>query len=197
MKIPPRILPVVGLLALLLGACEFNMPSMPNLNPFASKVPPPACPRVAVLKDADRITRFAPGPGRDLTDILLNAEIVSFVGDCEYEGDAPNFTSVKVSIRVGIEMTRGPANRNRDVNLKYFVRIPQFYPSPSGNAVMTVKTRFPANRDTIRYGDQPVDVEIPLHAGKTGQDYQVFLGFVLTPAELKYNRENDRDALGG
>lgn len=194
MKIPPRILPAIGLLAFMLGACTFNMP---NLNPFGSKVPPPACPRVAVLKDADKITKFAPGPGRDLTDILLQAEIVSFVGDCAYEGDAPNYTSVRMTIRIGVEITRGPSNRNRDVDLKYFVRIPQFYPSPEGNAVMSIKTSFPPNRDTIQYPDEPIDLVIPLHSGRVGRDYEVFLGFVLTPDELQYNRQNDRDAGGG
>lgn len=197
MKVPPRSLPVLGLLALVLGACTFYLPDMSNLNPFGAKVPPPACPRVAVLKDADKLTRFAPGPGRDLTDIQLQAEIVSFIGDCTYEGDAPNYTSVKMTIRVGIEITRGPANRDRNVDLKYFVRIPQFYPRPEGNSVMSIKTQFPKNRDIIQYGDEPIDLTIPLHGKQVGRDFEVFIGFVLTHDQLKYNRQNERGIRGG
>jgi hypothetical protein len=197
MKVPPRSLPAVGLLALLLGACTFNLPSLPDLNPFSDNIPPPACPRVAVLKDADKLTRFAPGPGRDLTDIMLQAEIVSFVGSCVHEGDAPNYTSVNMTIRVGVEITRGPANRDRNVDLKYFVRIPQFYPRPEGNSVMTIKTAFPQNRDTIQYADEPIDLTIPLHGKQVGRDYEVFLGFVLTPEQLEYNRQNARGIRGG
>lgn len=197
MTFPPRIPAVLVTLALFLGACEFNLPSLSNVNPFGDDTPPPACPRVAVLKDADRITRFAPGPGRDLTDIMFDAEIVSFGGDCEHQGEAPHYTSVIMTLQVGLEITRGPANRAGDIDLRYFVRIPQFFPRQEGNSTFTVQGKFPENRDTVQVADQPIDLLIPLYGRNVGRDYEIFIGFVLNRQELEYNRQNGRGIRGG
>ena len=42
------------------------------------------CPRVAVLSEAGSLTRFAPGPGRDILDIDFQAEIGDLITSCEY-----------------------------------------------------------------------------------------------------------------
>jgi hypothetical protein len=179
---------VLGLVAVLLGACEFTIP---DINPFdAFQDEPPPCPRVAVLKDAERITKFKPGPGRDITDIDVEGEIVGFAGDCQYNGDAETATSVKVVLQVGIEATRGPANKTKEADLKYFVRIPRYYPRADANSVFDVKANFTETRDIDRIADDKVELDVPLGGDRSAKDIDIYIGFVLTPDELEYNRQH-------
>ena len=46
-----------------------------------------ACPAVFILQDAQNLTRFKPGPGRDITDIRFEAEIFDFRGQCNFDED--------------------------------------------------------------------------------------------------------------
>jgi hypothetical protein len=49
---------------------------------------------------------------------------------------------------------------------------------------------FPGNltRVALRDDDPPVTVDIPLPAGRAATDYQILVGFQLSPDELEYNR---------
>ena len=66
------------------------------------------------------MTKFKPGPGRDITDILFEAEIVNFAGDCDYdEGQA----EIELSVQIRVE--RGPANKGRDDRVRIFRGVSQ------------------------------------------------------------------------
>ena len=81
---PFHSLAVLGVFCSVLTACE----ATDDLNPFyGPKVVLPACPTVRFLRDADKVTVYRPGSGRDITDILYEAKLEGFVGDCEYVGD--------------------------------------------------------------------------------------------------------------
>ncbi|MBX6323441.1 MAG: hypothetical protein IRY94_16580, partial [Rhodospirillaceae bacterium] len=62
---------VLGLLAAALSGC-------------AGEASQPACPAVARLPDADRLTRFV-GSGRDLTDVAFEARIGEVSASCDYD----------------------------------------------------------------------------------------------------------------
>ena len=151
-----------GLLAVGLSACSFNVS---DLNPFGKKSVVPQCPRVSVLEGAERITKFKAGPGRDITDIEFEAEILSFFGECEFERGSDGITGVSVTFKVALEATRGPANLNRRSTLEYFVRIPQFYPLPRGSSVFAVRVDFPGNKESVGVVDRDVVLSIPLEEG--------------------------------
>src|SRR5688572_25720437 len=69
-----------------------------------SSTPSAACPRVAVLNELAELVRFRPGPGRDLTDVELEAKFSGLSYGCSYDRQ-----SVNVQVEVEIEMARGPA----------------------------------------------------------------------------------------
>lgn len=140
------------------------------------------CPAVFILDDAKDLTRFKPGPGRDITDILFEAEIVNFVGDCDYdEGEA----EIKLSVQIRVE--RGPANKARQVGFDYFVAIPEFQSQSEGKSVFKVTGEFEGNRTRMLYQDD-LDMTIPVKAPTDGAALEIILGFQLTPEELKFNR---------
>lgn len=147
----------------------------------------PPCPRVSVLADAAKMTRFKPGDGRDLTDVVLRAEFLSYRGSCTYDAEKK---VAKLSLQVGIGIERGPAAAGRQQTLSYFVAIPAFYPDPKGRSEMPVVIDFPEKSDRVRYTDEEIEVAIPVANLKDLPKYEVFLGLQLDHAALEYNRRH-------
>lgn len=169
-----RLLALAALL-LTLGACG---------SVDKSKEPPP-CPRVSILNDAAKMMRFRPGQGRDITDVQLQAEVISYHGFCKYEPEKKQMTVV---LQIGIDAQLGPAAAGRNADIAYFVAVPAFYPQPQAKQVMTVPLAFPENTNHVRYTDEELSVTIPLSDIKELGKYDVILGLQLTADEVDYNR---------
>lgn len=177
---------VLGSALVILGGC-----SVVNEIPLIGKsAPVPPCPKIRILADAGNITQYRQGPGRDITDILLEAEITAFRGACEYEGEDGIYHQVKVELEgILFDVTRGPASRMRKAKLRYFVKIPHFYPSPLGAAEFDFPIAFPENRNSIQVSDGGIEINIPLKGGMRGADFNIYLGFVLTAEQIQRNRQ--------
>jgi hypothetical protein len=77
----------------------------------APSVPPP-CPAVAKVEDASKLTRFA-GEGRDLTDVLFEAELTDIAASCSYGSD-----TIDMASRVRFVVSRGPADTARRADFR-------------------------------------------------------------------------------
>ena len=142
------------------------------------------CPAVFILEDAKDLTRFKPGPGRDITDILFEAEIVDFRGGCDYDEDDGE---AEIELLVQVRVQRGPANKSRDIAFEYFVAIPKYQSQPEGKRILPVKGAFVENRTRLVYQDE-LQMTIPVKKPTDGAALEIILGFQLTPEELKFNR---------
>ena len=145
-----------------------------------------ACPQVFILQDAQNLTRFKPGPGRDITDIRFEAEIFDFRGGCDVDED-DNIWEVEVELLVQISVERGPANKNKEIAFDYFVVLPDFEGQPSGKQIFPVKGEFEEGRTRLIYQDS-VELTIPLNNPNDAGRMEIVFGFQLTPEELKFNR---------
>jgi len=139
------------------------------------------------LSDAARITKFRPGPGRDLTDVEVEAEIVAFTGGCTHDPKG-----LTMDLQLGFDVKRGPALAGRSVDLSYFVAIPKFFPDEAGKAVFTLPVTFPAGIDQARVTDDQVTLRIPMPAKTNVDEYGIYLGFQTSPDELDANRRMKR-----
>lgn len=157
---------------------------------FQAEEPPPACPRISILGDAATLTRFRPGPGRDLTDVLYEGVVTGVNGSCAYADDGKRALSMKVSLV--IEAARGPAMRDGRAAFPYFVGITDLSRNVLNKQRFSVTVVFPGNRTRLVVTDNPVALEIPVKAGRGGQDFEVFVGFQLSRPELEYNRRARR-----
>ena len=101
--------------AVSLSACESGIP-------FMEKPIVLGCPDYFVLQEAATLTRFQDGPGRDLTDVEVRAQIgevrLGCESDIENETDSGTLI-VDVSPVIAAEM--GPANKTDSATLPYFV----------------------------------------------------------------------------
>lgn len=151
------------------------------------KKAPPPCPPIYILADAGTITRYRPGPGRDLTDVEAEAEITGYQGGCSYDDKG-----AEVAIQVRIDAKRGPANVGRKTQLSYFIAIPHFYPAPEAKAVFPVTIEFPEPLTSVRFTDEEVVLRIPVRDRDLIDKYEIYLGFQTTPEELEMNRKGKR-----
>lgn len=179
-----------------------------GLGACADKPSLPPCPPVYILSDAKEITKYRPGPGHDLTDVVTQAEIIAFHGECSYKerdkasddrdkdkdkesdgGRGKKLWNVDMDLQVSVRASRGPAATSRKVDLAYFVAIPTFWPQEQGKAVFPLTISFPEGRDSVRVDDDPVRLTIPVAGKDVIDNYAIYLGFQTTPEELQHNRE--------
>lgn len=148
---------------------------------FSKPAPPPPCPQIAQVDDAATLTRFA-GVGRDLTDVAFEAELGPFYGSCGYdEGE------IDVELNVQIIASRGPADQARRADFRYFVAIARLDQTVLARAEFDSYIEFPGNQ--VRAGIvEELAQQIPIQSGERGDHYIIYVGFVLTPEELAFNR---------
>lgn len=169
---------LLGVLALGLGACSTDT------------VAPRACPEILIPVDGAKLTRFKPGPGRDIVDVLHEEQVTGFGHLCEYDVDETGAGSVTVSLLPAFDSTRGPASPSDQVQFEYFIAI-----TDADKAVLDKKRfpaiiQFPANMSRVRWQPEtPINMTIPLKAGQLGETFQIFLGLQMSREELEYQRK--------
>ena len=141
------------------------------------------CPRLFTLADAGRQVKFV-GQGRDLTDVEFEAAIDNPVMACRYKDGA-----VESQVTLNIAAARGPADDDRRVRVTYVVIISAKDRQGLWREEFDVDFEFEGNQTRL-VAIEEVEPRIPLAEGKTGADYEIYLGLRLTPEELEYNREN-------
>jgi hypothetical protein len=139
------------------------------------------CPQTSVIAAANRAVKFS-GPGRDLTDILVEAEILSAVGKCSYRRD-----QVVGDTLVRFIAAAGPALRNNQGAVDYFVAITDGAGNVVAKQEFQLAIRFEGNVSTVELSEE-LRQTIPLAKGANAGSYQILVGFQLTREELAYNR---------
>jgi hypothetical protein len=169
---------------------------------FGSKIVPPSCPTVSILEDANRITVYRPGPGRDIADIVYEARLLGVEGDCAYEIDKKGKTtvettykSVTMSMRPRFIVTPGPALTGFSIPVHYFVAMPEFYPNPEGRADFSRNVETSSTRTQVDVRDVNIEIRVPLNEKRRGESIGVFIGFVLTDEQLRENRSRSSGRL--
>lgn len=162
------LLPAVLALPIVLAACSSDEVAL-------------ACPQAVQIQDASSLTRFS-GGGRDLTDVLFEAEIKQLQLVCEYDDDV-----VEVSLKVLFQALRGPANRQGRAPVRYFVAI-----ADRGQAILAreefdLEIPFQGNRTRVAISEE-LGPRIPLRSGESAADYRIYVGFALSQEEMRYNR---------
>jgi hypothetical protein len=143
---------------------------------------PPACPRASIIGEGSTVTKFRDGTGRDLTDIVAQGEIVDVAVECDYDR-----RGVEVALQVAIAAQRGPADRSRVAEFDYFVAVADAQRTILAKEVFRLRFEFPATQARIGTIEE-IEPRIPLKSRAEGVDYQIIVGFQLTPEEIEWNR---------
>jgi hypothetical protein len=146
----------------------------------------PVCPQLALLAEGADMVRFA-GTGRDMTDRVLEAKIVSVDGRCEpgRKGE------VTAKIKVLAELIRGPAAQGRTAQVPYFIAVTRGDQIVDRKQFMLSAT-FPANVDLQRVDGGELSMSFPVSARQGASEFKVYVSLQLTEDELAYNRRMER-----
>jgi hypothetical protein len=146
------------------------------------------CPRVAVLSEAGSLTRYVPGAGTDILDIDFQGEIADLVVRCEFP-EVKGTRQVAVQLAPVFVLNRGAANTDRKIDFAYFVSVVRNEEILS-KQLFEVASEFTGNRSRVVLKDDnpPIDIDIPLPYRAAEYEYEILVGFQLTPEELQRNQ---------
>ncbi|HEY1721459.1 MAG TPA: hypothetical protein VGG27_09470 [Magnetospirillaceae bacterium] len=162
--------------------------ALAGCSALGGKKEAPPCPEVNVLADTSKFITYRPGPGRDMTDMVLQGEIVGYKGSCTYDKDEKKMV---MTLQVSMTFTRGPAAPGDDARAEYYVAIPAYYPKPEAKQTFGVQFSFQPPADHVRITDNEVELTLPLKdPAKDLANRDIYIGFQLTPEELELNRKD-------
>ena len=147
----------------------------------------PPCPRVALLADAAHLAVFRNGPGRDLTDIVYEADLGRISGQCIYTRSK---SKVTVAMKLTIAAKRGPADRGGVADLPYFVAVVDRQSHILARQEFDTAIGFQPDQTQAATVEELEQI-IPLKKDQPGSDFEVMVGFRLTPEQVKRNRASE------
>lgn len=147
----------------------------------------PSCPPSGVLADAVAVSKLAPGAPvtgiQDPSYVIYSAEMTRPMLECDYDRK-DNTLSVDLSFTV--RAMRGPAEA-ADPPLEFFVSIIDIEENVLVKNVYRHQPTIGANR-AVQWTQSVRNLVVPMEPDTRPGDYEILIGFQLTPDELAYNR---------
>jgi len=166
-------------LALSLAACGWFGSSSSSTSSDSSNV---YCPTPLTVQDAQRLTRFKDGPGRDPRDIVYEAALIASGTTCELTRNQLNVTML-----MRISVNAGPSVGTGVTQVPYFVRVI----SSSGAVVQGQEftADFRLSSGSPRSASQEeLALRLPYNQISDLAGYRIAVGLKPTQDELNYNR---------
>jgi hypothetical protein len=140
------------------------------------------CPSPFLVQDAQSLTRFKPGAGRDPRDIAFQAAITGTGVECEVSRQ-----KLIVTLKIRVTANAGPSVAAGRTSVPYFVRLIEgsggIAQGQDFNADYRLSTASPRGASI-----EEITLTIPFNSPSDLGAYRVAVGLKPTPDELEYNR---------
>ena len=152
----------------------------PNVGP---------CPLMGVLYDSARVVDFAAPNEHRYANIEFTGEMQGIHGLCRYVDTDPITMSVDIDMAFG----RGPAATSDRQTYRYWVAVTRRGIAPIEKQYFDVDVRFPRNEVVVTRTERIERIVIPrATADLSGENFEILVGFELTPEQLQFNRDGRR-----
>ena len=141
-----------------------------------------ACPDVKVIAELGNLVRFKPGDGRDITDVVMEAQFEEVRGECSVDDD-----EVEMALLVVITARRGPASQVLSDDFSLVAAVTDQDRTILSRRTVPGTFDFSGNRARVRYLER-LKIDIPKQEQQGARDFIVFIGFDLTRDQLQFNR---------
>jgi hypothetical protein len=157
----------------------FGANAEPNAGP---------CPLLGVLYDSSRLVEFT-SPEERFANVAYTAEMRGVRGLCRYTGTNP----IEMNLQIDMAFGKGPAARGDSRTYRYWVAVTRSNLAPVEKQYFDVKVDFPGNADRMAGSEVIQKIVIP-RANDTisGANFEILVGFELTPEQLAFNRSGKR-----
>jgi hypothetical protein len=154
------------------------------------------CPFVKVLYDASRITEFA-GAQKSAATVAYSGEIEGLTAVCRYKEAQPITVEMMTTFAIG----RGPAGTSENKTINYWIAVTDRNRAILSKQPFGFIAHFPKGSDRVMVFQHTDKITIPrAQANITGENFEVLVGFEVTPEQAAFNREGNRflvNATGG
>lgn len=164
-------------LSLAVGGCSATVS---DIGLFSSD--PPPCPSSGTLVDAATLTEFA-GRSTSTSNVRYNAEITRSAFDCSVSGNAVDGRVAMVG-----EVSLGRRGRAGEISLPIFVAVTLRDQEVVSKRFDTIELTVGRGQQRVTFEKEISDFRFNLGAGHKTSDYEILVGFNLTPEQVAYNR---------
>ena len=146
------------------------------------------CPLIGVLYDNARVVQFAT-PEERYANVTYTGEIRAVRGLCRYVGGDPIVMNLAVDMAFG----RGPKGSEVNHTYRYWVAVTRKDSAPIAKEYFEVDANFTGGADRVAGTDIIERIVIPRATETTsGANFEILVGFELTPEQLVFNRDGKR-----
>lgn len=144
------------------------------------------CPSPLTVQDAQSITRFKPGSGRDPRDVVFEAQMMGVVAKCSM-----NRQSMEVDVVMRIAVNAGPSIGAGVTQVPFFVRV-----LGPGDRVVQGSDQYAdykiSQTSPRGVSEETMAVTLPFNELRDLGAYRIAVGLKPTPEELQYNRRGEQ-----
>lgn len=161
------------------GDSRARLPQLRNAGP---------CPFVKTLYDAARYVEFK--DGREASaNVAYTGEIQDISAGCSYKDDEP----IKVVVDILFELGRGPQATGAEKTFRYWVAVTDRNRTVIAKKTFDMPVKFEDGRDRAYAIEKLEEVVIPRASMTTsGANFEVLIGFEVTPEMAAFNRDGKR-----
>jgi hypothetical protein len=172
-------------LAALLAGCGTTSRLAQSLDSTPNSGP---CPVVGSVYDAARYVKFVTPEGKIYSDIAFTGEITDVRMYCRYTGNVPLVAEVEIDFAFG----RGPQADGRTHDYPYFLAVTRRNGKVLAKEYFSTRAQF-SRGDVTTVTEQVKRITIPrADESISGVNFEIVVGFELTPEQLAFNRSGNR-----
>ena len=161
------------------GDNQAPLPALRNAGP---------CPFVKVLYDAGRYVEFKGGQEAS-GNVGYTGEIQGISAACQYKDDQP----IHLQMQVLFELGKGPQATGNGKTYRYWVAVTKRNDAVIAKQYFDLPVGFNAGQDRIYATETINTITIPRASITTsGSNFEVLVGFDVTPEMAAFNREGKR-----
>lgn len=161
------------------GNRQSPLPQLRNAGP---------CPFVKTLYDAARYVEFK--DGREASaNVGFSGEIQGISAGCQYKDEEP----IEVAMEVLFELGRGPQAEGRSKTFRYWVAVTDRNRAVLAKEFFELPVTFKEGEDRVYVREQLNRIVIPrAEITTSGSNFEILIGFEVTPQMAAFNREGKR-----
>lgn len=158
----------------------FSGDTRPNAGP---------CPLMGVVYDNSRMVDFAQPGNERYANIEFTGEMQGIRGFCRYLEDDP----IAMTLEIDMAFGRGPAATADRQTYRYWVAVVRRGVAPIEKAYFDVDVRWDRGEAVVTRTEEINNIVIPRATAQTsGANFEILVGFELTPDQLAFNRAGKR-----
>ena len=150
------------------------------------------CPFVKILYDAARYEEFKDNQEAS-SAVAYTGEMNGLTSECAYKGAEP----IVVRLRTQFSLGRGPQATSDHKTYRYWIAVTQRNRAIIAKQYFTLPVEFPKGEDRVRGYDEVDGIVIPRADAKiSGNNFEILVGFDVTPEMADFNQQGKRFRIG-